>query len=110
MTTTTQLNTGKSATVNASGVARVEIGPGQLETWHITTVAVKTSTNTLEPIAEVYLGPPSPVNLLGGTYTGSLDAGPENVVLQQGQFITCVWTGGDVGATATLSLSGTKTG
>lgn len=106
---TTQLNTGGSAVVPANGIATVTIGPNGLETWNLTTVAVSASTNTLEPTARVYVGAVDPKFLVGSTYTGSLDSGPDSSILPPGQKIICVWNGADVGATVTLSVYGTKT-
>lgn len=106
--TTTQLTSGKSATVAANGTATVTIGPNGVETWDVSTIGVQVSTNTLEPIAKVYLNTISPTTFIGGTYTGSNDSSDQSVTLLQGQTLICQWTTADVGATATLSLYGTK--
>lgn len=101
------LNEGKSVTL-AGGAGQVELGPNGLEQWKVTAVAVITSTNTAEPTAKVYVDTVSPTAFLSGTYTGSNDSSNENVLLRQGQKLICVWSGGDSGATATLSVWGEK--
>lgn len=104
----TTLNEGKSATVLADGTATVELKPNGLEKWHISKLAVMTSSNVLEPTARVYLGSISPTNLMDGTTTGSLDSSETTLDLQQSQPLYCVWSGADIGALATLSVFGTK--
>ncbi len=108
MATTKPLNEGKSATVAANGIATVELKPNALEVWHVTKIAVVTSTKVKEPLAQVYFGSVAPENLFDGTTTGSLDASECNLDLKQGQSLYCVWSAADVGATATLSVFGTK--
>lgn len=94
--------------LDASGNGTATLTPNRLETWHVTRIAVSTTTNTLEPIAQVYVGSQAPGNLLSGTYTGSLDSSDENQQLNPAQPLVCVWTGGDVGAKATLSVFGQR--
>ena len=106
---TTQLNTGGSATVPASGTRTVTIGPNGIETWQISTIAVTASSATSEPTAKVYVDSVDPIHFIGGTFTGSNDSSDQSVVLLQGQKLICVWTLADVGATVTLSVYGTKT-
>lgn len=103
------LNAFAIATVAASGIATASLGPTGVETWHITRIAVKVSTNVLEPIAQVYLGSVADGNLVGGTYTGSLDSSDEDLWLPQSTDLFCVWSGADVGARATLSVFGVRT-
>lgn len=102
-------HTGGTVTLNASGTGLVDLEVPTLQTWRITKIAVSTTTNVLEPIAYTYIGAESPANLLGGTYTGSNDSSDEDQTVMPGQHILCRWTGGDVGAKATLSLFGEVT-
>lgn len=103
-----QLNEADDVVLNASGNGTASIGPNGYETWNVTKISVFVSSNTLEPTARVYLGSVSPQNLIDGTYTGSTDSSDTSVTVLPNQEMLCVWTGGDVGATATLSLYGTK--
>jgi hypothetical protein len=55
---------------------------------------------------EARLYSPSGV-LLGGTYTGSQDTTDVSITLRFGAQLRVEWTGGDPGARATVSVSGT---
>jgi len=100
----------KSATLDSSGNGTVRIGPSRIsETWTVTNLSVATSTNNKVSRAYVYLGTESPGGLLGGTENGSRDQMGPDQVLYTGQFLTVVWRGGDAGATATVTVTGTRT-
>lgn len=105
---TFQLDDGVSVVLDASGNGSVQIGPTRAgQSWLVKVAALQVSTNVLEPTAKLYLGTASPPNFLGGSYTGSNDADTElNLPLRRGQRLTCVWSGGDAGARATLSITG----
>lgn len=107
---TTQLNTGGTGVVPASGTVTVTIGPNGIERWDITNISVTVTSATSEPTAKVYVDSVDPTKFIGGTFTGSNDSSDQTVQLLQGQKIICVWTLADVGARATLSVYGTKTG
>lgn len=93
-----------SVTLNAAGNGTVRVGTfNPSQRWRITSASVRTSTNTLEPTANLYLG--SRASFLGGTYTGSNDTTDLDVQLANST-ILCEWTGGDPGATATLYIRG----
>ncbi len=109
MKQTTPLNVGKTVTLNASGTGSVELGPDALFAWTVRRIAVLTSTNVLEPQFIVYVDSVSAVNALSTTYTGSGDSSDEDLILRPGQKLIGVWTGGDNGAKATMSVFGTKT-
>jgi hypothetical protein len=106
---TVPLNTSGTVKLSAAGAGTVTLAPTGLENWHVTRVAVTVTTNVLEPVARVYIGSVAPGNLLAGTYTGSLDSSDEDQYVSPGQPLLCVWTGGDAGATATLSVFGEVT-
>jgi len=97
----------ETATVvlNASGNGTIQMGPNRLgQTWKPSIVAVGTSTAVKVPIAEVFQGSTS----LGATFSGSNDSNTlTDITVYSGQKLKIVWTGGDVGAVATASLSGT---
>lgn len=107
---TTPLNTSSQpVTLDASGNGTADVLVPTLERWHVTRIAVSTTTNVKEPTAKVYVDSIGPGNLLSGTYTGSNDSSDEDQELMPGQHLVCQWTGGDVGAKATLSVFGKKT-
>lgn len=106
-----QLNESGSVVLSASGGGTVKIGPGRPGTkWHVKVLAVSTSTAVAVPEARIYLGEPASGNLLGGTYTGSSDSTDLDVWIYAGQKLSVVWTGGDSGARATVSVYGELVG
>ena len=114
MSATYPLNPGLSAqvTLDGSGNGQVSIGP-QIPgvSWTITGVAVLVNNGVATNIPEFFLynGAAQPGNFLSGSYTGNNDADSElNVILYPGQVLTGVWTGGDPGKTAVLSVTGTQ--
>lgn len=105
---TEQLDEHASVVLNAAGNGTVQLQCPTVETWTVSRTAVSTTTNVLEPTAQTYIGQVAPGSALSGTYSGSLDSSDENQQINPGQSLYCVWTGGDPGATATLSVFGTK--
>ncbi len=99
-------------TLDASGNGTARIGPAAHGvTWKPTVVAVRTSTSTLSPQCRIYAGDRvTDGNFIDGTFTGqqnSTDAIAGQVLLL-GQYVFAVWVGGDIGAQATLTVTGTK--
>lgn len=111
MPTTSQLPpTSKSVVLNASGTGTVTIGPTYYgEQWHVTNLVVTVSSATLRPMAKVYLGPAVASNQQDSTFSGDNDSSDTVYDLFASQVLTIVWTGGDVGATATATVAGQKT-
>ncbi len=105
---TSQLNEFGQVVLNASGNGTATVGPNGYEKWNVTKMTVLVSSNTKEPTAIVYLGSVAPQNSIDTTYTGSADSSDTSIVVLPNQNILCVWAGGDSGATATISLYGTK--
>lgn len=110
--TSLPLSESVSAILNASGNATVRIGPNAPGVvWKPTVVAVRTSTAVLSPVCQVYAGSSAtPDNFVDGTFTGQQNNtdGIAGQVLRLGQYVWAVWTGGDVGAQAVLTVTGTK--
>lgn len=105
------LNTSGSVTLNASGTGTVTLAPGMGLRWALTVAAVSTSTSVKVPQCNIYMGgSPTPDNLVDGTFSGNLDSTGrvDGLPLMNGQKVMAVWTGGDVGAKATLSITGTE--
>ena len=97
--------------VGAGGGAQVQIGPSGLGTvWYPQQVVISTASGAADSSTCIgYLGPPSPVasSILFQSYAGGGDVqGIAVPVLQPGDFITCVWSGGHPGDTATLRVIG----
>lgn len=109
---TVPLNETTSVTLDGSGAGTAQVGPrGMGTTWLPEVVSVKTSTATKVPTCRVYAGAAATDgNFVDGTYSGSQNA-TDNVKGQKvypGFYVWAVWSGGDAGATATLSVTGTK--
>ncbi len=106
------LRDSRTVVLNGSGTGTVTFGPGRPNTtWLIERMSVKVSSNTNEPVASVYRGTVNPGTLISSTYSGSNDTDSQvsDNELYPGEYYTCQWTGGDSGATATISFSGTET-
>jgi hypothetical protein len=115
MSQTVPLNPGLSATVvlDANGNGTVTIGPTIPGTaWQVSGVGVLVNGGVAVnvPTFTLYNGGPAPGNFLGGSYTGSNDSDTGlAITLTPGQILTGVWSGGDPGASATMSVNGTQT-
>jgi len=104
--------TAKASTVlDANGNGTAEVGPLSFgEQWSNLTAAVRASTNTDEAICSTYAGAAAtPGYFAGATTWGSTGDSTTNLpTVQVGGNVFAVWTGGDPGATAYLTVTGTK--
>lgn len=110
--TTLPLADSASVTLDGAGNGTARIGPaahGVL--WRPTVASVKVSTATRSPQCRIYVGDSATdANFVDGTYTGNQNS-TSNLAGQEirlGQYVIAVWAGGDAGAEATVSISGTK--
>jgi hypothetical protein len=95
--------------LDANGGGRIDVYPRADADLIIAsaTVSVTPPAGTVNPkqsTADLYLNGDGQVARLDGTYTGSKDTAYNLGVLTTGGNLTCIWTGGDPGALATLSL------
>lgn len=108
---TNPLNTSARVILDASGNGTVKLGPsvrGQI--LHVMVASVSTSTAVLIPQCSIFIGATAtPDNFVDGTYTGNLNSTDRTAALPitAGNYLFAAWTGGDVGAVATLSVIGT---
>lgn len=102
------LNESATVVLNGSGGGTVALGPTNAsQQWVPSNAACSVTSNTSEPIFVLYNGSAGNANRIGGTYTGSNDnTDVSGVTLYPGSVLTGVWTNGDPGATATLSIQG----
>ncbi len=103
------LNTSARVTLDASGDGRLELGPDQGPPyWNVTKLVVMTDRPGLAPVpqASVYLDAEDSNGLVDSTYDGSKDSTDVDIDLQRGQHLIAVWSGGQAGDTATLSVTG----
>ena len=111
MPSSVPLNTSGNVVLDGSGNGIVTLGPNVGQRWQLNSAAVRTSTATLFPTCKVYMGSGATIDaeFVDGTYSGNQDSTDRVSGLRLGpnQKITAFWQGGDVGATATLSIIGT---
>lgn len=98
--------------MNASGNATISLGPTRSrDSWKIDRISVTCTTNTLEATCEIYVGiGVAQSTFVDSTFTGSSGDTSDAVgkVIRAGENIFAVFTGGDIGATATVNVYGTK--
>lgn len=101
-----------SVVLNGSGAGTAKIGPAAHGViWKPTVASVRVSTQVKSPTCLIYAGDSAtPDNFVDGTFTGAQNSTSniDGQVLTLGQFVFAVWSGGDVGAQATLTVTGTK--
>lgn len=109
---TLPLSESAAVILDASGNGTAKLGPhSRAVSWHPTTVSVKTSTNVKTPTCYIYAGDfVGDQNFIDGTYTGNADSTSNisGTVIYLSGFIWAVWTGGDAGAQATVTIAGTQ--
>lgn len=103
------LNVAARAVLDASGTGRVELGPDKgAPFWNVTKMMVATSRPGVAPIPRcvVYLDEESLRGKQGSTYDGSDDESDCDIDVRRGQHLIGVWTNGQSGDEASLSLTG----
>jgi hypothetical protein len=92
--------------LDANGSGTVAFQPNG-NNARITTLFVKVSTSVKQAAVTIYKGQVSDTNIVGNTNSGSTGAPAfGNIDLFDGETLYVVWTGGDVGATATATFVG----
>lgn len=112
MARTLALSASASVVLDSGGNGTASTGPAVPGTvWNPAVVSVKASSNAKEAQCSIYAGGGvSAAEFQDGTTWGSTGDSTSNVPgpVYPGQVITAVWTGGDPGATATVSITGTR--
>lgn len=115
---TVTLDQSAVVTLNGAGAGTARLGPsGMREHWTLATVAVKTNQAPAAIISEAqcktYVGPSADdPYFAGGTLSGSTGDSTSDVagrVVDCGEYVWAVWTGGDAGAQGRVVVTGTKT-
>ena len=107
MTRQIPLRESEQVVLNGTGGGQVEL-TCNVKGWQIATAALQVQPRpvTNEPECSIYING----QFVGGSVTASMDADSTfNQNMQQNEKIQAVWTGGDAGKTAILSLTGTQT-
>ena len=95
-----------SVTLDGSGYGVVRLAPAG-EKWEVRRTRTECSTATNEATVKVYRNQVAPRYVIDGTYSGSTGDTSDTVYyLEDGQAVIIEWSGGDPGATATVTLSG----
>lgn len=109
------LNENGNVTLDASGNGTLKMVPwAGSTTWMPNSVSVKCSSNNNEALCKIYIGPTATDQyFVDGTLSGSTGDSTSRVngyqIDTHGNTLWAVWQGGDVGATATMSVSGVYT-
>lgn len=90
-----------TTTLDSAGAGEVTIQPPGV-VWDVTGMSVETSTAVLHPRADIEING----GFVEGTYSGHRDSSGSQHRLGPTDVVRCTWTGGDVGARATLRLWG----
>lgn len=91
--------------LDSTGAGQVTLSPPGIE-WNVTLTSVTVSSHVKEPTFRLYIDGVADLNFLEGSHAGSQDSSDTHHVVRAGQSLIGVWSGGDVGATATLRVSG----
>jgi len=106
---TVPLSRAGTVTLDGSGTGRVRLGPSVgPPTWQVTRVAVRTSRPGTPPVPRftLYLDTEDGTGLIDQTYDGSADTTDLSVRVFKGGQLIGVWTGGQAGDVATMSVYG----
>ncbi|HEX5494524.1 MAG TPA: hypothetical protein VFX70_08145 [Mycobacteriales bacterium] len=98
-------------TLDSDGNGTASVGPlSPGEQWAGLTAAVRVATNASEATASVYAGAAATAGYFcGATTWGSTGDSTTNVPdVKVGGQVFATWTGGDPGALATLTVTGTR--
>ena len=107
------LNAVANVKLDGSGNGTAKIGPRALrEVWNVALAAVHANPNPVnEAQCAIYAGSDtSSPNFADLSFTGSSGDSTPNfgAPIYAGAYVWAVWTGGDAGVTATLTVTGTK--
>jgi hypothetical protein len=108
---TVNLTQGTSGLLDANGAGQLSIGPDSgPANWRVTSVVVQTDRPYQAPIPRVqlYLDTVDPTNSIGLGPDGSFGQFVGDQTLSRGQHIIAVWSGGQAGDQATVTVNGEK--
>jgi hypothetical protein len=111
MTTQRQLTEFASVTLDSSGAGTATLGPDAgPANWQLDTVIVQTDRPGVAPVprCQVYLDRADPSGAQGLTYDGSFSQGSATLTLARGQHLIAVWSGGQLGDQASITVTGVK--
>jgi hypothetical protein len=95
--------------LDATGAATVVIGPDQgPANWHVTSLVFQTNRVNKAPVprVQIYLDTVDPTNSLCVSSNGSWGQAVGDQTLSRGSHLVAVWTGGQAGDNATITVNG----
>lgn len=113
MPVTRPLLAAAAVTLDGTGAGTVRLGPSDQAGpayWRVTGVVVQTNRPGVAPIPrfQVYRDEAIAENSLGLYYDGSFGQGSGEEILPRGSRLIGVWTGGQAGDHATMTVTGEK--
>lgn len=107
------LRVGRTVILDASGAGEITLAPEDIKgppTWRIAGVIAKTDRPGQAPIprCDFYLDTRDAQGTIGATYDGSYASGRADITMTKGQQFIAVWSGGQSGDVASLTLSGER--
>lgn len=105
------LNLTTSVILDGTGAGTAKIGPQfPREAWDVAVASVSVATNTSEAQCKVSQGATAGQIFVDGTTWGSTGDSTSNfsAPVYLGSSVFAAWTGGDAGAVATLTVTGTR--
>lgn len=111
MADTQPLVIGSSVTLDGTGAGQISLGPDQgPPNWRVTSIIIQTNRRGQAPIpaVQLYLDSVAPSNSIGLSYDGSFGQASGEQQLVRGQHIIAVWSGGQAGDIASLTVNGER--
>jgi hypothetical protein len=106
------LSVSGSVILDGSGKGQVQLGPVLAGvSWSPSNAGIVVTPVSLTVVStfKLYNGAPQDQNFIGGTYTGDSNSSAVSVPdMHPGSVLTGVWSGGNPGARATLTITGTQ--
>lgn len=116
MPVTVPLNESSSTTLDVNGNGVAFVGPlSAREIWSPVNAHVSANAQPVNDAqCQVFVGDNTvtPANYRDGTFAGSSGDSTDRIdadTIKCGHYVFAVWTGGDSGVTATLTVTGSKT-
>jgi len=110
METSSLLYASGSVVLDVNGQGTVILQPGNAnERWTISSTSVRQQgTAVKNPLYNSYVGAVTPNQAVDGSYSGNQDDSDTVIEIPYGSYFTGQWTGGDIGATLTIVVRGTR--
>lgn len=107
------LNSSATVTLDSTGGGTARVGPlSAREVWSPDNAHVSVSSNANEAQCAIYMGDAAiQANFRDATFSGSSGDSSDRInadTVKVGMYVWAVWSGGDAGARATLTVTGKR--